>query len=464
MDRIARRAAGERWMVGFQGASPPDDFLRLLDRYHPAALILFRDNLPDGAASLASLRRRLEEAAEGSLALFLDEEGGWIQQLPAPLWPSPRAQAMAGPESVRAVHRAMAAELRALGVDATAAPVADLDDGRANPVIGSRSFGADPEDAAACVESAVTGLAAGGLRSVLKHFPGHGDSLEDSHLTLPTVPGDRRLAMIPFRAGVEAGADAIMSAHLRLAGDDDDRPATFRPEIMRDRLRGDLGFEGLVLTDALEMGGAALLPAEERGVRALEAGNHLLTLGRWEPGAEIMIEGCARALSRGGIDEALLDEARERWRGFLAPKPLASEKQPPAPATAEIRQAAVFAPEADVAEPVARPDDAIDLEFGPLGSWSEEHYLPALEGLPVRRLGPEEAPSAPVYLYLGRIEPSAARRDQLAALGSRGEAPAVLVNGPWGWTLPFPRRLATADASPGGLAALLSAAGAGLEC
>ena len=463
MDPVAGRVARARWMVGFAGARPADDFLRMIDRYRPSALIFFRDNLPDGPASIAPLRRRLEEAADGPLALFLDEEGGWIQQLPEPAWPSPRAQALAGEKSVRACHQAMAGALAALGVEATAAPVADLDDGGANPVIGSRGFGDDPEHAAACVAAAVTGLAAAGVRSVLKHYPGHGDSVEDSPLTLPPVPADRRRAMIPFRAGVEAGADAIMSAHLKLEGDDDTRPATFRPDLMCDRLRGELGFTGLVITDALEMGGAEQIPVDERGAAALAAGNHLLTLGRWEPGAELMLEGCARALSAGRIEEAHLDESRERWRRFLEASAGANAQPAPMPDLASIRRAAVFMPGGGRVEPVARGDVEIDLEFGPLGSWWEGEYLSRLEGPRVRRLPRGEAPRAPVYLYLGRVEPPEGRRNQLEQLQARGEAPAILVNGPWSWTLPFPRRLATADAGPGGLPALLTAAGLRLD-
>jgi beta-N-acetylhexosaminidase len=458
MDSGARRRIGTRWLVGFEGATVEDDFLRLLDRYHPGALILFRDNLPEGPDSLAPLRRRLEEAAEGELTLFLDEEGGWIQQLLPEPWPAPRAQAMAGPGVVEACHRAQATALRALGVDAVAAPLADLDGGERNPVIGTRSFGDDPDACAAAVTAALTGIAAGGLLAVLKHYPGHGDSIEDSHLTLPAVPADRERAMIPFRAGVQAGAPALMSAHLRLAGDADSRPATFRPDLMRERLDGELGFTGLVVTDALEMGGTGGIPIEDRGLLALAAGNHLLTLGRWQPGAELFLESSAKALSAGRIRESWLEEADLRWQTFLAARPAAAEGDWVAPDMAALREGAVFRPDGG-APGLSLAGETIDLEFGPLGFWSESEYREGMGRLRCRRLNAEDELQASVYLHVGRRPPAAGRLEELAALQRKGRAPALLCVGPWQWTLPFSRRLATAESSPAGLPALLAAAG-----
>ncbi len=458
MDPSARRRIGRRWLLGFQGPVLDDDFLRLLDRYRPASLILFRDNLPDGPASLMPLRRRLEEAADGELTLFLDEEGGWIQQLLLEPWPAPRAQAMAGPESVERCHRAQASALHALGVDVVAAPLADLDAGELNPVIGTRSFGADAEACAEAVCAALKGIAAGGLLAVLKHYPGHGDSHEDSHLTLPAVDADRGRAMIPFRAGVLAGAPALMSAHLRLEGDSDPRPATFRPDMMRERLEGELGFRGLVVTDALEMGGACGIPIEDRGALALAAGNHLLTLARWQPGAERLLDSSAQALVAGRIHEAWLDEADQRWLAFLAARPTPSDDVAPRPDLSALYETAVFRPGGGGAG-LSLPAEGLDLEFGPLGSWAESNYREGLGRLACRRLDAEDGLRSSVYLYIGRRPPSDARLDELSALERRGKAPALLCVGPWQWTLPYSHRLATAESSPAGLPALLRAAG-----
>lgn len=460
MTPSAQRRAGAFWLLGFRGVEPTRDFLRLLERFAPPAAILFRDNLPAGPSSLPDLRRRLEDAAQRELLLFLDEEGGWVQQLHREPWPAPRAQAMSGLAAVRACHQALAASCRGQGIGVVIAPLADLDAGEQNPVIGTRSFGGDPEATGAAVAAALAGLAAGGVHGVIKHYPGHGDSREDSHLSLPVVPGDRRQALAPFAAGIRAGAPAVMSAHLQLAGDADARPTTFRPDLMRDWLQGELGFRGLVITDALEMGGAAVVPPAERGSLALAAGCHLFTLARWEPGAEFVLESMAAALERGELRERWLEEAAERWLQFRSSLPPFGSPPSPPPDLAAIGRDAVFVPGGGAWRPLPAPR-AVDLEFGPLGFWTPEAYEQALRnaGLALRRLAPEDALSAPVYIYLGRKGPAAARLAELESLAARGAAPALLTNGPWGWTLPFQRRLATGESSPAGFAPLLAAAG-----
>lgn len=460
MTRSVQRRAGACWLLGFRGAEPSRDFLHLLERFAPPAAILFRDNLPAGPASLPGLRRRLEDAVQHELLFFMDEEGGWVQQLHREPWPAPRAQAMSGLAAVRDCHQALAASCRAQGIGVVIAPLADLDAGEQNPVIGTRSFGGDPEATGAAVAAALAGLAAGGVHGVVKHYPGHGDSREDSHFSLPAVPADRRVALAPFAAGIRAGAPALMSAHLRLAGDADPRPTTFRRDLMRDWLQGELGFRGLLVTDALEMAGAAVVPPVERGSAALAAGCHLLTLARWEPGAEFVLEAMAASLERGELRDSWLEEAAERWEGFRSSLPPAGSPPSPLPDLGAIARAAVFVPGGGAWRPLPA-GGAVDVEFGPLGFWSPAAYERALHdaGLAPRRLGPEDALAAPVYIYLGRKAPAAGRLAELEALAARGQVPALLTNGPWGWTLPFPRRLATGESSPAGFAPLLAAAG-----
>ena len=456
------RRIGPLWLLGFAGADAPAGFLRLLEAYRPDSLILFRDNLPGGLASLAPLRARLEEAADGPLDLYVDEEGGWITQLSARAWPSPRAQALAGIDAIEACHVAMGRELAALGVAAAIAPLADLDDGERNPVIGSRSFGADPLAAGEAVAAAVRGLRAGGVRPVLKHYPGHGDSLEDSHFTLPAVPGDRTQALIPFAVGLAAGAGAIMTAHLRIDDGLDERPATYRADILRDGLRERLGFAGLVITDALEMGGAAVLPACERGVAAFTAGSHLLTLARYAEGAEAMLEGVAAALRRGALREAAVEEALERRRAFIAGAGHWEPELEPDGAEspldlAAIRAAGVFRPGGGDPDPIW-DGGSIDLEFGPCGSWRPAEFVEALGGLPMRLVTSDDTLESNTYLYVGRSEVPAERGEELAERLPDGGGPAVLAMGPWAWTLPFPRRLASADGTPPGLRRLVERA------
>jgi beta-N-acetylhexosaminidase len=460
-DLALARAAGRPWLLGFKGSEPHADFLRLLERRRPRGVFIFRDNLPAGAASVGPLRARLEEAAGQALTVWLDEEGGWIQQLGRD-WPSARSLAMAGPGAVEACLGALAAAVRGLGAEVVCAPVADLDGGERNPVIGTRSFGGEPEAAGEAVAAAVRGLRAGGVLCALKHYPGHGDSETDSHLTLPRVDADRTRALIPFRRGIEAGAPALMTAHLQV-GDKDPRPATYRPDLMGDLLAGELGFTGLVVTDALEMAGAAALPIEDRAEAALAAGCHLLVLARWQPGAERVLDALEAPIRAGRVPQSWLDTAAERWQAFHAALPAA----PPAPAlelapeiAAElqaVREAAVFCPGGGPGAP-CWDGESLDVEVGPMGHWQLAEFAAACGERPWRQLAAGETAQASAFLRLGRTPPAAERLADLAARASRGEAPAVLACGPWAWTLPFAQRLATADTTPAGLARLLARA------
>ena len=175
-------------------------------------------------------------------------------------------------------------EGRAVGVHLTFSPVADVNNNPANPVINTRSFGSDPIAVGRLVAAAVKGTKAAGMLAVAKHFPGHGDTETDSHISLPIVRGDWRqlgaMELVPFRAAIAAGVDGIMSAHVALpALDADSTAATLSRMVMTDVLRDSLGFKGLVVTDALDMG--ALITkygSGEAAVRAFEAGSDLLLM------------------------------------------------------------------------------------------------------------------------------------------------------------------------------------------
>ena len=158
------------------------------------------------------------------------------------------------------------------------APVADTNTNPRNPVIGVRSFGSDPELVARHVAAFVAGTQRQGVAACAKHFPGHGDTAVDSHRELPTVGGDLASALLPFRAAVAAGVQAVMTGHLLVPGLDD-APATISPPILSGLLRAGLGFDGLIVTDALEMRGSAGRGVPEAAVLALAAGADALCLG-----------------------------------------------------------------------------------------------------------------------------------------------------------------------------------------
>src|SRR4029450_6010953 len=228
-----------------------------------AGHVLFGFNVTDPtqvAALTASLR-----AARADVLVGIDEEGGDVTRL-AHLEGSPYpGNAALGrvdrPDLTRRIYRAIGAELDEAGINLDLAPTAAVTPADDNPIIGTRSFGSDPRRVAAHAAAAVTGLQQARVAACAKHFPGHGATVADSHLELPTV--DAPLALLrtrdlpPFAAAVEAGTRSIMTAPIRVPDLTGAAPATFSPAALVDLLRRDLGFTGVVVTDALEMVGAA---------------------------------------------------------------------------------------------------------------------------------------------------------------------------------------------------------------
>ncbi len=244
-----------------------------------------------------------------------DQEYGVVTRITdgVTLLPSALAVGAAGdPALTESAWRAAGAELAAMGINMDFAPVADVLVKRST-VIGSRSFGADPQQAAAQVAAAVRGLQAEGVAASVKHFPGHGLSSADSHQDLPVITQSRavldRTAFPPFRAGVDAGAMAVMSAHLDVRAIDPGTPATFSHKVLTDVLRGQLGFQGVVITDGMNMEPAKRWSPGEAAVRALNAGNDLILM---TPNVGEAYDGLLAALRDGSLPRARLVEAATR--------------------------------------------------------------------------------------------------------------------------------------------------------
>ena len=248
-------------------------------------VVLFADNVQD-REQVRELNGALR-AERQDLVVAIDEEGGDVTRLESGSGSSYPGNLALGSvddlELTRAVAGAIADELRAAGVTLNLAPVADVNSNPQNPVIGVRSFGSEPELVARHVAASVTGSQERGVAACAKHFPGHGDTVLDSHLDLPVVDGERSelLAgpLLPFRAAVEAGVAAVMTAHL-LVPALDSVPATLSEAVVTGLLRGELGFDGAVVSDALEMRAISARAGIEGGaVRALAAGVDALCLG-----------------------------------------------------------------------------------------------------------------------------------------------------------------------------------------
>jgi beta-N-acetylhexosaminidase len=303
-------------LPGYEGTRPPDWVLRRAEG-GLGGVTLYAHNVP----GLPRAAKLLREAGGPRFLVAIDEEGGDVTRLDAEAgsaFPGNLALGAADdPELTRSVGRALGARLLAAGVNFDMAPVADVNTNPANPVIGVRSFGSDPEQVAAHTVAMVEGLQAVGVAACVKHFPGHGDTDLDSHLDLPAVnPDGLDAALVPFRAAIRVGVRAVMTAHLLVPGLDDDVPATLSRRILTGLLREELGFDGLVVTDALEMGAiAATWGPAEAGVLSIAAGADALCLGRDDADEERMSKvagALVEAVRTGRLSEARLAEAAGR--------------------------------------------------------------------------------------------------------------------------------------------------------
>jgi beta-N-acetylhexosaminidase len=274
------RAAATCLFPGFDGVTVPDWLRRWLG-LGLGGVVLFGRNI-ESSDQVSSLTRSLR-AEHGDLLVATDEEGGDVTRLEAGTGSSyPGNWALGVVDDValtEEVAASIASELAAVGINFDFAPVADVNSNPDNPVIGIRSFGSEPALVARHVAAFVTGLQHQGVAACAKHFPGHGDTSQDSHLELPVVEGDPAEALEPFRAAIAAGVRSVMTAHVRVPALDDEQ-ATLSPRILQELLREELGFAGVAITDALEMRAvSATVGVEEGAVRALAAGADALCLG-----------------------------------------------------------------------------------------------------------------------------------------------------------------------------------------
>lgn len=278
-------------MVGLPGPRVDLVARELVRELRVGGVILFARNL-EGPEELAALSRDLQQEARkvGDLPLLMavDQEGGPVQRLKAPFTLIPSARELgqtATPEAVAALAQTVARELALVGLNLNLAPVLDVARGPECPQW-ERSFGPEPARVAAFGVAAVKGYLAGGVIPVAKHFPGLGDTTLDSHQVLPTAQNpdpERQTDLFPFRQALAAGAPVVMTAHLKVPAWDE-RPATLSPVALTEWLRRRLGFQGVIMTDDLEMGAISQnWPVPEAACQALLAGADLLLIcNNWE--------------------------------------------------------------------------------------------------------------------------------------------------------------------------------------
>jgi beta-N-acetylhexosaminidase len=260
-----RQLAGQLVVVGFDGVdAAPSALYGALEAGERAGVVLFRRNLAPGLSGLGGVQRLCASLLAASPAelpplIAIDEEGGRVARLLPPALRLPPMRRLAEGGDLELVERSAAAigrELACLGVTMNFAPVVDVDTNPANPIIGDRAFSRLPERVVEFAGAYLRGLRAGGVAGCLKHYPGHGDTLLDSHLALPTVAHDRArleaVELVPFRR-LAAQAESMMTAHVVYPALDPTCPATLSARIVTELLRGEIGFEGVLFSDDLEM-------------------------------------------------------------------------------------------------------------------------------------------------------------------------------------------------------------------
>lgn len=307
-------------MIGFPGPVPTAEFKALVkDGAFGAILFKHTGNIVS-AEQTAELCREIKSIAGRPFMLAVDQEGGRVARLRgSPFTALPPMREIGARGDVRLaerIGRLLAFELRAVGFDWDFAPVLDVDTNPANPVIGDRSFHRDAAKVAGLGLALARGLEAGGVASCGKHFPGHGDTTQDSHLTLPRLPHDlerlRAIEFVPFRAYAEAGFASVMTAHVVFEAIDPGVPATMSEKAMS-LLRTELGFDGVLVSDDFEM--KAIADRFELGdvaAKSARAGVDLSLVCHRADRQRAAIEGLVKAVERGDVPRSRIEEALRR--------------------------------------------------------------------------------------------------------------------------------------------------------
>lgn len=332
------QAAGQKLLLSFTGTTPPPELLAALSQHEVGGVTLFRyKNVTDAAQVrelTAALQRAAAQAGRTPLLIATDQEGGQLMAIDGGTTRFPGNMAIGATGSADLAYRnghALGRELAAVGVNVNYAPACDVNNNPANPVIGVRSFGEDPAQVGELAAAMVRGMQDAGVAATIKHFPGHGDTASDTHDGAVVVPHDaarlRAVELLPFAAGIAAGARRVMSAHLAapaLSGGQA-LPATLAPAILRGLLRDEMGFQGVVVSDALDMHAIAqgeLLLVDV--LAAVAAGVDLLLFGENVTLYPQIYAGIQQAVRRGLLSDGDLMASAERvlaLKRWLAAQP-----------------------------------------------------------------------------------------------------------------------------------------------
>ncbi|WP_274365706.1 beta-N-acetylhexosaminidase [Paenibacillus thermotolerans] len=315
---------GQLVLCGFPGTNVPEELAGLIREYRISGVILFArnvDTVEQVAVLTGELQRVAAEAGVLPLWISIDQEGGMVARLTEGVALMPGNMALGAAGSAELARQAAAVcgeELRALGINMNYAPVLDVNNNAANPVIGVRSYGESPLLVAELGAASIVGYQSSGVAATAKHFPGHGDTSVDSHLDLPVVPHGRermdRVELVPFRRAIAVGVDLIMTAHIHFPALEPDRvPATLSKRVLTELLREELIFDGVITTDCMEMNAISEhYGTVEASIMALEAGADLVLISHRIDRQRAALEAIEAAVVGGRIPMERIDESVRR--------------------------------------------------------------------------------------------------------------------------------------------------------
>lgn len=329
-----REKVGQMLLCGFHGTEAAGDVEPFLRKYPIGGVIYFARNVesPEQVERLSSgLQQIAKSSGNVPLWISIDQEGGMVARITEgiALMPGPMAIAAAG--SIDDAYQAAyisGLELKSMGINMNFAPVLDVNNNAANPVIGVRSFGESPQSVAEYGARTIAGIQDAGIAATAKHFPGHGDTDTDSHLDLPIITHDRerveRLELIPFRAAIAEGVDAMMSAHIYFPALEPERvPVTLSQTVLSGLLRQELGYQGMIVTDCMEMDAIALnYGTVDAAVMAVEAGADLVLISHTAKLQAEAFDALLAAVRSGRISERRIDESVNRLLMYKAKRGL----------------------------------------------------------------------------------------------------------------------------------------------
>jgi len=310
---------GQMVMVGLEGYAVDADARSLINEYKVGGFVLFGYNVQSSGQLLALTNYLKITNSKGKAPLFMavDEEGGRVSRMPKNIKDLPSSGAIGAINNSGLsyqVGRVIAEEIKAFGFNMNFAPVMDINSNPNNPVIGDRSFGSNAEVVSKLGVQTMKGIQASGIISVVKHFPGHGDTSVDSHLGLPYVNHDlnrlRGFELVPFNAAIKNNADAVMIAHILLSKVDPQNPASMSRTIITDILRNQMKFKGVVVTDDMTMG--AIVKNYDIGtaaVKAVNAGADIVLVCRGYKDETEVLEELRSAAANGAIPSWRIDDS-----------------------------------------------------------------------------------------------------------------------------------------------------------